>query len=204
MLFDDTYKTIESVSQSVFRDRASKFIGIAVPVTDEAQVKIELTKLKKEYWDANHHCYAYVLGFDRTAWRVNDDGEPSGTAGKPIHGQIQSKELTNVLVVVVRYFGGTKLGVSGLINAYRTAAKEALECAAIVERTVNDVYELRFTYEHMNTVMKILKDESLPQQKHDFGMDCSLEFSVRKKDSSRLYEMFDRIPGIKINFLREE
>jgi uncharacterized YigZ family protein len=204
VLFEDTYKTIESVSRSVFRDRASKFIGIAMPAAHEAEVKDVLAKLKKEYRDASHHCYAYILGFDRSAWRVNDDGEPSGTAGKPIHGQIQSKGLTNILVVVVRYFGGTKLGVSGLIHAYKTAAKEALDSASIVERTVNEVYALTFNYEQMNSVMKALKDENLQQNKHAFGLSCSLEFSVRKKESSRIYALFSKIPGVEIQFVKAE
>jgi uncharacterized YigZ family protein len=200
MLFDDTYKTIESSSRSVFRDRASKFMGFALPVSSEAEVKANLMVLKKDYWDANHHCYAYQLGYDGSAWRVNDDGEPSGTAGKPIHGQIQSHGLTNVLVVVIRYFGGTKLGVSGLINAYRTAAKEALDGASIVERTVNDIYELKFTYEQMNRVMRILKDEGLQQKEHRFDLDCSLVFSVRRRESPRVYEAFSQVPGVKITF----
>lgn len=126
MLFEDTYKTIASPSEGVFKDRGSKFIAKAFPVKTEDDIKIHLETLRKDYYDARHHCYAYQLGFDKSAYRINDDGEPSGTAGKPIFGQINSHDLTNILIVVIRYFGGTKLGVSGLINAYRTASKESI------------------------------------------------------------------------------
>jgi uncharacterized YigZ family protein len=204
MLFSDTYRTIETPAQSVFRDRASKFIGIVMPVAGETEVKEKLALLRKEYWDANHHCYAYQLGFDKSAYRMNDDGEPSGTAGRPIFGQIQSKDLTNVLVVVIRYFGGTKLGVSGLINAYKSTAKGALDAAVIVERTVNEVFRVKFSYEHMNSVMKILKDENLIQREHQFEMQCSLVFSVRKNESERICQMFMKINGVQVDYLRTE
>jgi uncharacterized YigZ family protein len=198
MLFEDTYKTIEKPSEGIFRDRASKFIALAFPASSESDVKSILADLRKKYWDSNHHCYAYQLGLDKSAWRVNDDGEPSGTAGRPIFGQIQSKDLTNVLIVVVRYFGGTKLGVSGLINAYKTVAREALDNAVIIERTINDVYEVKFGYEHMNDVMKILKDENLPQGSHKFEESCSLIFKVRQRDSQRIHDMFLKLKNIEI------
>ena len=204
MLFTDTYKTIKSRSQATFRDRASKFIAIAAPACNEDEVKEFLTSIKKEYFDATHHCYAYQLGFDKSAYRINDDGEPSGTAGRPIFGQIQSKDLTNVIVVVIRYYGGTKLGVSGLINAYKTATKEALDEAEIIEKTVRDLYELCFVYDRMNDVMKVLKDENADQQYHHFELDCKIVFSVRKSDSDKIYDIFGKMKDVSLKYLRTE
>jgi len=204
MMFDDTYKTIKARSEGIYKEKGSKFIAVAFPVTTENEVKEALTLLRKEYYDARHHCYAYILGFDKSAYRTNDDGEPSGTAGRPIHGQLLSKDLTNTLVVVVRYFGGIKLGVSGLINAYKTAAKEALEASEILESIVYDIYEISFDYLQMKDAMKLLKDENLHQFNQKFETTCSLQFSVRKNDSSRLYESFRKIENLKIQFVRTE
>ncbi len=204
MLFEDTYKTIESASEGIFRDRASKFIAWAIPVSSELEVKLKLADLRKQYWDSNHHCYAYQLGFDKSAFRVNDDGEPSGTAGRPIFGQIQSKDLTNILIVVIRYFGGTKLGVPGLINAYKTAARLALESANIVERIVCEVYEISFPYERMNDVMKVLKDEQAEQGKHQFELNCKLEFKIRKNDVVKVLDRFALMSNVETHYLRTE
>ena len=142
----DSYKTIKSFSHGIFRDKGSRFIANAYPVADQEAVKPILDSLRKEFHDARHHCYAYMLGRERSVWRVNDDGEPSGTAGKPILGQINSFGLTNILIVVIRYFGGTLLGVPGLINAYRSAASEAIANAKIIKCTVQDYYEITFPY----------------------------------------------------------
>ncbi len=204
MLFEDTYKTITSRSEGIYKEKGSKFIAVAIPLSTESEVKDALAGLRKEYYDARHHCFAYILGFDKSAYRVNDDGEPSGTAGRPIHGQLLSYDLTNVLVVVIRYFGGTKLGVSGLINAYKTATKEALESADISTRIVHDVYEISFDYLQMNDVMKLLKDESLNQFNQQFETTCVLHFSVRKNDSGRIYDTIRKINGLTIRFLRTE
>jgi uncharacterized YigZ family protein len=204
MLFEDTYKTISARSEGIYKEKGSKFIAVAIPVLTENDVKDALAMLRKEYYDARHHCYAYILGFDKSAYRINDDGEPSGTAGRPIHGQLLSKDLTNTLVVVIRYFGGTKLGVSGLINAYKTATKEALEDAVILEKIVHDIYEISFDYLQMNDVMKLLKDENLHQFNQQFETTCRLQFSVRKNDSSRLYENMRKIENLKICFVRTE
>ncbi|MEI6695944.1 MAG: YigZ family protein [Bacteroidota bacterium] len=204
MLFEDTYKTIKARSEGVYKEKGSKFIAIALPVTSENDVKEALALLRKEYFDARHHCYAYILGFDKSAYRINDDGEPSGTAGRPIHGQLMSKDLTNTLIVVIRYFGGTKLGVSGLINAYKTAAKEALEASEINERIVYDIYEISFNYLQMKDVMKLLKDENLHQFNQEFETICKLQFSVRKNNSSRIFESFMKIENLNINFVRKE
>ncbi len=201
MLFSDTYLTIQTTSEAIFRDRASKFIGIAVPVTTEAEMKQALEVVRKKYFDATHHCYAFRLGPDKTMYRSNDDGEPSGTAGRPILGQIQSKDLTNLLVVVVRYYGGTKLGVPGLINAYKTAAKEALDAANIIEKTVQDIYEVSFRYKQMNDVMRILKDEHLTQLSHQFDSDCVIKFSVRKQHSPRIADLLSKLKDVTVNFI---
>ena len=202
MLFEDTYLTIESTSEGIYKEKGSKFIAEAIPVKSEEEVKQQLAEIKKKYHDARHHCYAYRLGFDKSIYRVNDDGEPSSTAGKPIFGQILSKDLTFILIVVIRYFGGTKLGVSGLINAYKTAARESLEVAEIKKRTIEDVYEINYPYEIMNNVMKIMKDGKLKQLSQTFELNCKIEFTVRKKESNSIYEQFSKINNLKIKYLR--
>lgn len=190
MLFEDTYKTITQTSSGLYKEKGSKFIAMAYPVSNEEAVKQILVELKKEHFNARHHCYAYVLGPDKSAWRVNDDGEPSGTAGRPIHGQIQSFDLTNILIVVVRYFGGTKLGVSGLITAYKTAAKDALSQAEIIEKTVNEVYKLEFPYEEMNDVMRIIKEENLQIIDNQYDDACIIIYSIRKSEADRIKYRF--------------
>jgi uncharacterized YigZ family protein len=204
MLFDDTYFTINSRATGNYKERGSRFLATAIPVRDENEVKQELELIRKEYYDARHHCYAYVLGFDKAAWRANDDGEPSGTAGRPIHGQIQSHDLTNVLIVVVRYFGGIKLGVGGLINAYKTAASDALSNAEIIERTVDEFYEIKFNYEAMNDIMKIVKDDGLHLLNTQFDLECSLTFKIRKREADRVNEKFRKTYGSKVIYLKSE
>lgn len=185
-MFEDTFKTILKSSTGSYSEKRSKFIAYAFPVQSETEVKEQLTVIKKKHSDARHHCYAYILGPNKDAYRMNDDGEPSGTAGRPIHGQLLSKDLTNVLVVVVRYFGGIKLGVSGLQNAYKVAAKEALEAATIIEKTIDEQYEVSFEYLQMNSVMQILKNPqiSILEQKSD--LRCSILFCVRKRDADKI------------------
>jgi uncharacterized YigZ family protein len=203
MLFSDTYKTIEKEAAGLFRDRGSRFISKAIPVSDQNEIKTRLEELKKEYHDARHHCYAWILTPDRQAWRVNDDGEPSGTAGKPILGQINARELTNVLVVVIRYFGGTLLGVGGLINAYRSAAADALDNAVIVESHLTETWRLKFPYVAMNDVMKILKDEGCSQSAHDYSENMvSVEVSFRAASSETVKERLDKIDGLTSEWLR--
>lgn len=202
MLFSDTYKTIDHEAEGLFKDRGSRFIAIATPVSSQEEIKTRLAELRKEYHDARHHCYAWVLSPDRLAWRVNDDGEPSGTAGKPIMGQINSRELTNVLVVVIRYFGGTLLGVSGLINAYRTAASDALDHAQIVERHIMECWLLTFPYISMNDVMRVLRDESCRQTEHNYsGNDVTLEISFRSSVSEQVTGRLNKIPGLNMKWL---
>lgn len=203
-MFEDTYKTIKYPSQGVYKEKGSKFLAFAYPIATEAEAKARLDELRKQYFDARHHCYAYILGADKAAYRINDDGEPSSTAGKPIYGQLLSHDLTNIIIVVVRYFGGIKLGVPGLINAYRTAAKDAIDNAIIIERNITEVYNLQFTYEQMNSVMKILKDNNLPQCNQKFELECSLDFSVRQAESTRVCDEILKLKGVKLTLLRVE
>ncbi len=197
----DTYKTISSASKGIFRDRGSKFIAIAVPVSSLDEIKALLEGYRKDYHDARHHCYAWMLGHERNSFRSSDDGEPSGTAGKPILGQINSNELTNILIVVIRYFGGTLLGTSGLINAYRSAAAEALGNAAFEERTVNSWYRLKFPYSAMNDVMKIIKEDDLMQSEQDFGLNCTLKIGFRLSSEERIMKKLSLVENIETVFI---
>jgi len=201
MLFSDEYKTITQSAQGSFRDKGSRFLAFAFPAVSEQEVKLHLEAIRKQYYDATHHCYAYVLGFDKSAFRFNDDGEPSGTAGRPIYGQILSADLTNTLIVVVRYYGGTNLGVPGLINAYKTAASEALRNATIVTKIVKEVYQIEYPYEVMNDVMKIIKDETLEVINNDFGMKCVIRLAIRHSDAGRITGKFSKINPLVINYL---
>ena len=197
-MFDDTYHTIAAPAEGVYKEKGSKFLAFSLPVSTEVAVKDHLTRLRKDYFDARHHCYAYILGPYKDASRMNDDGEPSGTAGRPIHGQLLSKDLTDVLVVVVRYFGGIKLGVPGLINAYRTATRDALDHATIIEKTIDCSYRLHFEYPLMNDVMRLLKEYDAAPRNQQYGMDCTLEFSVRQSLSVMAYDAFALLRGVTI------
>ncbi len=202
MLFEDTYKVLSKPASGEFKDKGSKFYAYAFPVLTEEEVKIHLQDLRKKYYDARHHAYSYILGHDKANWRANDDGEPAGSSGKPIYGQLLSHDLTNTLIVVVRYFGGTKLGIPGLINAYRSAAKEAIEHSEIIEKKIEDIYEISFAYSDMNTVMKILKDEDISPLTTDFQINCKLQFKIRKQESYRIYDQFKAIHTLKIAYLK--
>jgi len=180
MLFEDTYRTIEKPAEGIFRDRGSKFLAYAFPVNTENELKNIQPKLKAEHPKANHHCYALRLGIDRSVFRINDDGEPSGTAGRPILNTLLSRDLTNIVVIVVRYFGGTLLGVPGLINAYKSATEEVLKQAVIIEKTANDIYTIDFDYLQMNEVMKIIKEDNLIIINQAFDNNCSIQISIRK------------------------
>lgn len=197
----DSYLTIAQPCEGLFKDKGSKFLAYAYPVETEDEIKEHIQNLKKEHYSARHHCYAWRLGADKTQFRANDDGEPSSTAGKPILGQIQRLDLTNILIVVVRYFGGTLLGVSGLINAYRSAAADALEQAEIVEQLVEIPFWVEFDYLNMNSVMKVFKDENLPQKKTDFDLRCRIRSSIRESESQRLFALLLNIEGVRINQL---
>ncbi|WP_426588021.1 IMPACT family protein [Mucilaginibacter sp. R-33] len=195
MLFDDTYKTIENPAEGVFRDRGSKFLAYAYPISSENDIKAIVARLKSEHPKANHHCWAMRLTIDRSVFRVNDDGEPSGTAGRPILNTLLSKDLTNLLVVVVRYFGGTLLGVPGLINAYKAATEEALNQAVIISKTVNDVYTVSFNYLQMNDVMRIIKEENLIILDQLFDNDCSIQLSIRKTQVEQALFKLNKVSG---------
>lgn len=194
----DSYLTVENKVETLYKEKGSKFFSFVFPVKDLSEVKSILDELKKEYYDATHHCYAYILGFEKETFRMNDDGEPSSTAGKPIYGQLQSKNLTNVLLVVVRYFGGTKLGVSGLIKAYKTAAAECLSAAMIVEKKVRLSYKVMFPYEKMNAVMSLLKEIKAEQTKHIFETECSMEVLVESSQQNKFEDAISKIE--KTNF----
>ncbi|QNJ99244.1 IMPACT family protein [Constantimarinum furrinae] len=188
----DTYKTIREDSPvALYKEKGSKFYGYAFHVTNEEQIKEHLEQLKKEHYNARHWCYAWQLGKAYEQYRVNDDGEPSNSAGMPIFGQLQSYDVTNILVVVVRYFGGTKLGVGGLIQAYKTGAQLALENAKIVKRTIDETIQLKFEYPEMNTVMRIIKEEDLTIKSQKMELNCEIVLSVRKKDSARIFGIFE-------------
>ena len=189
----DTYLTISSVSEALYKDKGSKFYAFAYPVQTVEQIKEILAEKRKEYYDARHVCYAYMLGYERNVFRANDDGEPSGTAGRPILGQINSSNLTDILIIVVRYFGGTLLGTSGLIQAYKTSAAEAIAAATIEERIVEKTFVSKFGYQDLNAVMRIMKDFDLAIVNQIQEMDCTLYFRIRLGDIDRVRDRFDKL-----------
>ena len=189
----DTYLTISSVSEALYKDKGSKFYAFAYPVQTVEQIKEILAEKRKEYYDARHVCYAYMLGYERNQFRANDDGEPSGTAGRPILGQINSSNLTDILIIVVRYFGGTLLGTSGLIQAYKTSAAEAIAAATIEERIVEKTFVSKFGYQDLNAVMRIMKDFDLAIVNQIQEMDCTLYFRIRLGDIERVRDRFDKL-----------
>ena len=201
---NDTYKTIVKPNDEVlFKDKNSKFFGYAFPVKNEDEVKAHIENLKKQHHSARHWCYAYQIGFEEPdlIYRANDDGEPNNSAGMPIYGQIQSFEVTNVLIVVVRYFGGVKLGVGGLINAYKTGAQMALEGCKIVTKTINVDFLITFDYKNMNKVMRVIKEKNLNITNQKLELDCQITISVRKKDASTIASIFESIYEVEIKEL---
>ena len=193
----DSYKSIQAPSQGLFKDNGSRFIALAYPVETEAEVKEIVASLRKEYHDARHHCYAYRLGYKADIFRSSDDGEPSGSAGRPILGQIDSAGLSDVLVVVVRYFGGIKLGIPGLIRAYKTSTADAISNATIVTKIATQRFLAEFDYLAMNPVMKVLKDLGLQPQNQNFGENCSLEVAVRLSSLQIFKEKLQNIVKLK-------
>jgi len=195
----DTYKTILKPSSEVlFKDKNSKFFGYAFPATTEDEVKDILSAIKSEHRKARHWCYAYQLGTETFSYRVNDDGEPSNTAGMPIYGQIQSFEVTNTLIVIVRYFGGVKLGVGGLINAYRNAAQLSLEASNIIEKTIDIHYRILFDYENMNIVMRKIKEHNLNIINQKLELACEIIISIRKSESDKIFKIFNSLFKVSI------
>ncbi|HSQ47747.1 MAG TPA: YigZ family protein [Lutibacter sp.] len=187
---------------ALFKERGSKFIGYVFPIEKEDEVKIHLDELKKKHHAARHWCYAWQLGVDEKSYRVNDDGEPNNSAGNPIYGQILSKDLTNVLVVVVRYFGGTKLGVGGLINAYKTTAKLILDEAKIVNKTVNVSFQLTFEYQDMDKVMRIIKENDLEILDQKMNLNCLYLITVRKNNAAKILQLFNDLRCLKIQEIK--
>ena len=194
----DLYKTIKEKAEGTYSEKRSKFLAFAIPVSSVEEVKQLVAEFQKKYYDARHVCYAYMLGAERTEFRANDNGEPSGTAGKPILGQINSNELTNILIIVVRYFGGIKLGTSGLIVAYRLAAAEAIAAAEIIEKTVDEEVSVMFEYPLMNEVMKVVKDMEPEIVGQQFDMDCQMTLRIRKDEMGQLKDRLKKIETLRI------
>ena len=194
----DKYKTITVVSEGTYKEKGSKFFAFAYPVTREDEIKKIQKELRKKFYDARHHVYAFRLGSDLKTYRSSDDGEPSNSSGPPVLGQIQSNNLTNVLIVVIRYFGGTKLGIPGLINAYRSAAADAIANNTIVEKFEQDAFIIEYGYSVMNNVMKVLKDENPKQSNQQFDNTCQISLSTRKQKGKKLRELLLKIDGLSI------
>ena len=195
---DDTYKTISSLSEGIYTEKRSKFIAVAIPVSTLDEIKEHLDVFQKKYYDARHVCYAYMLGADRKNFRANDNGEPSGTAGKPILGQINSNELTDILIIVVRYFGGIKLGTSGLIVAYRAAAAQALANATIIEKTINEEITVLFEYLFMNDIMRIVKEEGAEIICQSYDMDCKMTLQIRRSSMPKLRTRLEKVDSARV------
>lgn len=198
MIQEDTYKTIIGVAEGLYTEKRSKFIAIAIPVHTVEEIKQHLDIYQKKYYDARHVCYAYMLGHERKDFRANDNGEPSGTAGKPILGQINSNGLTDILIVVVRYFGGIKLGTSGLIVAYKAAAAEAIANATIIEKTVDDEIAVAFEYPFMNDVMRIVKEEEPEILEQSYDMDCLMKLRIRRSMMGKLRARLEKVETARI------
>ena len=198
MIQEDTYKTIIGVAEGIYTEKRSKFIAIAIPVHTVEEIKQHLDIYQKKYYDARHVCYAYMLGHERKDFRANDNGEPSGTAGKPILGQINSNGLTDILIVVVRYFGGIKLGTSGLIVAYKAAAAEAIANATIIEKTVDDEIAVAFEYPFMNDVMRIVKEEEPEILEQSYDMDCLMKLRISRSKMGKLRARLEKVETARI------
>ncbi len=199
---EDTYKTLAHPSEEIlFKEKNSKFFGYAFPVTSEDEIKKQLEIIRKNHYNAVHCCYAFQIGTDKIQFRANDDGEPNNTAGAPIYGQIQSYGLTNVLVVVVRYFGGTKLGVGGLITAYRTSAQMAFEASKIIEKTININYSISFNYINMNKVMRVIKEKKIEITSQKMESSCEIEITTRKKNAESIFNIFNSMYEINIKII---
>lgn len=195
----DTYKTLAQASPEIlYKEKNSKFFGYAFPIESEDEVKEILTEIKKQHFSARHWCYAFQTGTEKIYYRANDDGEPNNTAGMPIYGQIQSFDVTNVLVVVVRYFGGVKLGVGGLISAYRTAAQMALEASEIIEKTIDSHFIVSFDYKNMNKVMRIIKEKNLDIVNQKMELSCEIEIATRKKNAEMVFDIFNTLYEVTI------
>lgn len=194
----DAYLTIAEPAEAIYKERSSKFLAYAYPVESEEEVKEHLDRLHKEFFDATHHCYAYRIGAEGEHFRANDDGEPSGTAGKPILGQLLSSQITNCLVVVVRYFGGTKLGVSGLIQAYKESTAEVLAVSHIIEKTVDILFDITFPYIAMNGVMRVVKEVNPRIEQQEFDNLCTMRLRIRKSEAPLLRSKLEKVEGVAV------
>lgn len=195
---DDTYRTIRDLSEGYYTEKRSRFLSFALPVRTPDEVKTQVDAYRKKYYDARHVCWAYMLGPDRTTFRANDDGEPSSTAGKPILGQINSNNLTDILIIVVRYFGGIELGTSGLIVAYRTAAAEAIAAARIEERTIDETITITFEYPHLNSVMRIVKEDKPDVLTQSFELTCEMTLRIRQSRMDTLKSRLLKVDSLRI------
>ena len=197
MLFEDTFKTISKPSEGIFKDKGSRFIAYLYPIQSELDIKDIIAELKSIHPKASHHCWALRLSQDRSIFRLNDDGEPSGTAGRPILNTLLSFDLTNVIAVVVRYFGGTLLGIPGLINAYKTATMEAIQASEIIEKTVDLVFRIEFSHSVMNEVMKVVKDENIKIFNQSFDLNCTFNLEIRQSQVNKVIDRLEKIEGLK-------
>ena len=197
MLFEDTFKTISKPSEGIFKDKGSRFIAYLYPIQSELDIKDIIAELKSIHPKASHHCWALRLSQDRSIFRLNDDGEPSGTAGRPILNTLLSFDLTNVIAVVVRYFGGTLLGIPGLINAYKTATNEAIQASEIIEKTVDLVFKIEFSHSVMNEVMKVVKDEHIKIFNQSFDLNCTFNLEIRQSQVNKVIDRLEKIEGLK-------
>lgn len=198
----DSYFTIKTPSEGIYKEKGSKFIAFAYPIYSEEEFKEHLAQLKKDYHDARHHCYAFRLGLSENEYRYSDDGEPNNSAGKPIYGQLLSSNITNIAIIIIRYFGGTKLGVGGLITAYKEAAKDAISNAKIVKRTVNHYYKIKFDYLAMSDVMGFVKLNNINITNQVFENSCLIEFNIRIQKAEQMISELEKIEDVKIEFLR--
>lgn len=201
-LFEDQYQTINAPSEGTFRDKGSRFIAYSYPFTDENTLKDILSDVKSSHPKARHHCYAYRLGMDRSVFRINDDNEPAGSAGRPILNTLLSNDLTNILVIVVRYFGGTLLGIPGLINAYKSATQESINNATIIEKHQKDIYRIDFDYLQMNNVMRIIKDEDLDILNQTYDNNCKIDIAIRTSLVNRVTTNLSTLPNLKLKYLK--
>lgn len=201
MLFDDTYRTISQPAEGSFSDRGSKFVGYGYPINSESDAKNILAEVRIKHPKARHHCWAHRLSTDRSVFRINDDGEPSGSAGRPILNTLFSLDVTNLLIIVVRYFGGTLLGIPGLINAYKSTALQTLNAACIIEKTVNDIYRIEFNYLNMNDIMQIIKQQNLQLLNQYFDTNCVAEVGIRKSQVNQAVNTFTNITGTSLKYL---
>ncbi|WP_085535280.1 IMPACT family protein [Massilibacteroides vaginae] len=204
MAEEDSYRTIKGISEGYYSEKRSRFISYAIPVRTVEDVKAELDKYRKQYYDARHVCWAYMLGHAREEYRANDDGEPSSTAGKPILGQINSNQLTDILIIVIRYFGGIELGTGGLIVAYRAAAAEAIASADIEERTVDEDITVCFEYPFLNSIMRIIKEDGPEIISQDFQMDCEMTLRIRKGNAEKLKARLAKVETATVKGWKEE